>query len=206
MGVRRLDTEEFSRAFAERNKKLLEEKEGMTSEKARRFCDLVIDLNKLGIDGNDKVKSEQQLLKKCYTLKKEALEKRSLDIAKLFIRSADELALARDAFIEIMTMKNEKQIEVIEFLKRSDLIEKRDLEEIASAIFVDTLASIDAGKLSPFGTAFKAGTLSSKFLVTQVQKTSMSPKILGQAIWLRQRSQERFRAWRQSPSIRPLVG
>jgi Cu2+-containing amine oxidase len=113
----------------------------MTSEKARRLSDLVIDLNKLVIDQNDKVKSEQELLKQCYTLKKEALEKRSLETAKLFIHSADELSLARDAFIKIMTAKNEKQIEIIESLKRSDLIEKRDLEEIAAAIFVDALAS-----------------------------------------------------------------
>jgi hypothetical protein len=173
-------------------------------EKARRLCDLVIDLNNLGIGGSDKLNKEVELLKKCLKLKKEVLEQRSLDTAKLFVNSTDELYAARDACIKIMTRKNEKQIEIINSLKGSDLIERRGLEEIAGVVFVDTFASIDAGKLSPFGTAYKTGDLTAKLLVNQIQRTTMSPKVLERAIWLRERSQESFRAWRQSPSIRDL--
>ena len=64
MGIRRLEPAEIVRALGESNKKLLEEKERMTSEKARRLCDLVIDLNNLGIDGSDEVNKEVELLKK----------------------------------------------------------------------------------------------------------------------------------------------
>jgi len=204
MGIRRLESAEIVRAFGESNKKLLEEKDHMTSEKARRLCDLVIDLNNLGISMSDEVDKEVELLKKCLKLKKEALEQRSLDAAKLFVNSADELWAARDACIKIMRRKNEKQIEIINSLKRSDLIERRDLQEIAGVVFADTFASIDAGKLSPFGTAYKTGDLTAKLLVNQIQRTTMSPRILERGIWLRERSQESFRVWRESPSIRDL--
>jgi hypothetical protein len=205
IGVRRFQPQEYIPGFTEVNEKLLEKRGRMTSDNARRFCGLVIDLNNLGIDMSDQVIKERELLKKCLALKKEALDAHSLDTAKLFIRSADELSSARDACIRVMTNKNEKQVEIIEFLKRSAMIEGRDLEEIAGVILVDTIASIDVGKLTPLGTAYKSGELTAKFLTKQMEKTSMSPKILERGIWLRERSQERFRAWRQSPSIRDLV-
>jgi hypothetical protein len=205
IGVRRFQPQEYIQGFTQVNKKLLEERTRMTTDNARRFCDLVIDLNSLAIDMSDKVMKERQLLKKCLVLKKEALHAHSLETAKLFILSADELSSARDACIKVMTNKNLKQVEIIQFLKHSALVERRDLEEIAGVILVDTIASIDAGKLTPLGTAYKTGDLTAKFLAKQMQKTSMSPKILDRGIWLRERSQERFRAWRQSASVRDLV-
>jgi hypothetical protein len=104
-----------------------------------------------------------------------------------------------------MAAKAEKQDEIVQFHGELESLEKKDIAEILAGLSADALASIDAGKVSPYGSAVVLGHSSGKYLERELVVGSMSRKTLDRGIEIRQRTQELFRAWRQSSSISDLI-
>jgi len=205
IGVKKMNASQFAEQMAETNKKLLDDKEKEDSEKTRRLYDLVIELNTLGIGMCKAVTKEQEILRECLELKKLAVAEHSLDRARAFVDSARKLSRARQNSVQIIVAKCDKQDQIVQLHERLDPIQRKHLLEIVSAITADTLASIDAGKLSPFGSAIVSGHLSAKYAEREVLKASMSTRVLRRGIVTRQRLQERFKAWIASPPMLDLL-
>jgi len=205
IGVKKLDPEQISEGMRRLNESLRNDRTKMRSQKMIRLCDLLIELNEVGIQMNDTYVKERELSAQCLKLKKEAVAEQKLEKARLFVECAEQLYNARNDSIAVMKRKNQKQEEVARMRDEFRVLKDEDVRDLIGTALVDAVTSMDLGKPTGYATAAKLGDISARYLVRGLEKTSMSTKPLNRAIRLRQRCQERYLTWRGNPVIRALL-
>jgi len=193
-----LDIHQLAKLMVDQNKRLIEDRPKMKSERGRRLCDLTIELNNLGIEGTNAADVERSLQRTCLKLKSEIRMDHSLSKAKSFVEIAKELSTAREAMIQIMKDKNAKQQEIVRAIEEVPVFKGSDLRDLLETALIDALYSREADKPHAYATMVKLGELSARIVARRFQKMNMSPKVLARAIWLRERALRRFEEWSQS--------
>lgn len=89
-----LDTHHLAKLMADESQRLAEDRPKMKGDRARKLCDLKIELNNLGIEGTNAVDLERELQRTCLMLRSELRKDGSLSKAKSFVETATQLSSA----------------------------------------------------------------------------------------------------------------
>ena len=204
-GVTSLDLQAISDGMARVNERLRKQRAEVKSSKILRFLDLNIELNEIGIEMTNASMKERQLLKQCVDLRRQTIADRNLDNGRAFVKSAEQLFSAREDSIAVMRKKNQKQQEVAKELDEFRLLTEDDVRDLNKSAVVDFFTSLGVGKLTGYATAYELGGVFAKYAHRAAEKTAMSTKSLNEGIWIRQRCQDRYRAWLEKPAVREMV-
>jgi hypothetical protein len=195
-GGKSLSLTEIANSMTELSRRLFEDKQKMKSEVMKNLCSRLIELNNLGIEITPLFVQEKELVEKCLSVKEKIASGGTSVEVKDFCAAAQELSAVREACITGAVEKNNKQREIIALLNSLPLLDEKDRNDFATTALIDFFYSVDAGKPRVYATAVKFANLSGKDLGRRLNRRAMSPKILEGGIWLRERCQARYRAWR----------
>lgn len=181
--------------FRESTQELLAAKATEKEPKLRRFFVRMAELNDIGIDQVQTIKESRKLQNECFDLKRSVVWEESQDMADQFLQTAAKLYDVREHLVDVSKKKMDKQREVIDAIEHLDGLSKKDLTELALAQAIDFVMG------TRIVTSLKLGDISGKYIAKQVQKSFMSPRILNRTIQLTEFCQERYREWKDRPSL-----